>query len=98
MIYYERPDVEGPKLCSYKKVSINADTTSSLHELLLTALGPKNDVKKVRHLFLVGQTRIHVDSVDGLGNFLELEVIIKIRERYQRLLKAVFYVFTYRLF
>lgn len=92
MIYYERPDVEGPKLCSYKKVSLNADTTSPLHELLLAALGPKTDVKKVRHLFLVGQTRIHIDSVDGLGNFLELEVKLNITEALNKDFKKDFFV------
>ena len=32
-------------------------------------------VKKRRWLFMVGQTRVHVDSVEGLGDFVELEVM-----------------------
>lgn len=43
---------------------------SSLSE----AIGVLGVVKKTRQLFIVEQTRIHLDRVDGLGNFVELEV------------------------
>jgi len=33
-------------------------------------------VKKRGRLFMVGQTRLHLDKVDGLGDFLEIEVIL----------------------
>lgn len=33
-------------------------------------------MKKTRYLFLYGQTRIHVDDVEGLGTYMELEVCL----------------------
>lgn len=45
-----------------------------MNALLTEALGQNGIVKKVRRLFLVEQTRIHVDNVEGLGDFMELEV------------------------
>ena len=41
------------------------------------ALGVGITVTKCRFLYLVGQTRIHLDEVEGLGAFLELEVVLK---------------------
>ncbi len=33
-------------------------------------------VKKTRWLYIVGQTRVHCDRVEGLGDFAELEVCL----------------------
>ena len=45
-----------------------------MQDTLSKALGIKGIVKKTRTLYMVGQTRVHVDQVEGLGNFMELEV------------------------
>lgn len=76
MIYYERPDVEGPKLCNYSKVHLSSEGRKNLREVLTQSNGILGTVEKTRHLYMVGQTRIHIDRVLGLGNFMELEVLI----------------------
>uniref|UniRef100_A0A8C3H8J1 CYTH domain-containing protein n=1 Tax=Chrysemys picta bellii TaxID=8478 RepID=A0A8C3H8J1_CHRPI len=44
--------------------------------VLSQALGVQGVVKKERRLYVVGQTRVHLDRVEGLGDFLELEVVL----------------------
>jgi len=71
---YKRPDVPGPKLSTYDKVALNSDIAKSLEDILSRSVGVLGVVKKTRLLYITGQTRIHIDKVDGLGNFIELEV------------------------
>ena len=45
-------------------------------ESFYLACGQAGRVRKHRTLFLVGRTRVHLDKVEGLGHFLELEVVL----------------------
>ena len=74
LIFYQRPDQEGPKTSHYS-LAPTSDPTGLRH-VLAAAYGEKAVVRKTRHLFLVGRTRIHLDRVEGLGDFLELEVVL----------------------
>ncbi|XP_011862877.1 PREDICTED: uncharacterized protein LOC105559300 [Vollenhovia emeryi] len=77
LISYKRPDVTGPKLSTYELVEINPDMVKLVTENLSRSNGVLGVVKKTRLLFKVGQTRIHIDQVDGLGSYLELEVVMQ---------------------
>ncbi|KAM6094816.1 uncharacterized protein VSU04_005926 [Chlamydotis macqueenii] len=74
LIFYDRPDTTGPKLSSFSITP--TDDPDGLEAVLAQALGVLGTVRKERLLFLVGQTRLHLDSVEGLGHFLELEVVL----------------------
>ncbi len=75
LIAYERPDTAGPKTSSYFITPV--PDPDSLRETLSRALSLAGRVIKRRTLFLVGATRIHLDEVEGLGDHLELEVVLR---------------------
>jgi len=72
LIYYRRPDQQGPKESFY--IVSRTSTPDALRESLALSNGVIGRVKKQRTLFLAGRTRIHLDRVENLGDFLELEV------------------------
>jgi len=57
-----------------------SDDGNSLKAVLEKAYGIRSIVKKVRILYLAGRTRIHFDNVEGLGQFIELEVVLNKQE------------------
>ncbi|XP_053800231.1 uncharacterized protein LOC128788915 [Vidua chalybeata] len=75
LIFYERPDSAGPKLSRFS-ITPTADP-EGLQAVLSQSLGVLGTVRKERLLFLLGQTRLHLDRVQGLGDFLELEVVLR---------------------
>jgi predicted adenylyl cyclase CyaB len=75
LIYYERPDDAGPKTSAYRLVTTTEP--DRLREVLAAAYGIGGVVRKRRTLRLVGRTRVHLDEVEGLGTFLELEVVLR---------------------
>ena len=75
LIHYQRADTAGPKLSDY--VRVPTSEPAALREALGRAQGVLGRVRKIRWLLLAGPTRIHLDRVEGLGDFLELEVVLR---------------------
>jgi predicted adenylyl cyclase CyaB len=75
LIFYRRTDEHGPNESYYVRSPTAAPDT--LRKTLALAYGEVGRVRKRRTLFLVGRTRIHLDIVEGLGHFLELEVVLR---------------------
>ena len=74
LIFYQRSDQMGPKLSMYEWV--DTDQPHQLKAVLEAGYGIRSTVRKTRHLYKVGRTRIHIDDVESLGDFLELEVVL----------------------
>jgi adenylate cyclase class IV len=75
LIYYLRDDTAGPKESSY--LCIPVPDQEATRRMLGTIHGQRGIIRKTRWLYLAGQTRIHLDRVDRLGDFLELEVVLR---------------------
>lgn len=74
LIFYRRVDEAGPKESYYFRSP--ASSPDTLRDALTLAYGQAGRVRKRRTLFLVGRTRLHLDRVSHLGDFLELEVVL----------------------
>ena len=75
LIAYERLDATGPKTSDYVITPV-ADP-DSLRATLTLALGLGARLVKARTLVHVGRTRVHLDRIEGLGDHLELEVVLR---------------------
>jgi predicted adenylyl cyclase CyaB len=75
LILYHRSDVAGPKTSNYT-IAPTSDP-AALRAILTTVFGVVGVVRKRRRLYRIGQTRVHLDDVEGLGQFVELEVVLR---------------------
>jgi homotetrameric cytidine deaminase len=89
LIAYRRPNDEQARVSEYLRVGVPDGT--ALKGALDAAYGTKIVVAKTRRLLLWENVRIHLDAVEGLGSYLELEGLVQdeddgpARERVERL-------------
>ena len=95
LVIYLRPDERGPCRADYEVIPVRPDGRT--RELFEEVFGIDVVVEKKRHLFVLENTRIHLDQVARLGSFLELEAVhahgdegalAASREHVERLLEA----------
>lgn len=75
LIAYRRQLGDDPRPSDIRLTRLHS--AADLGETLGHALGVLVVVDKTRQLYFRGQTRIHLDRVDRLGAFLELEVVLE---------------------
>ena len=75
LIYYERSDLAESRYSNYQICDI--PEPMAFKQIATTALGVRTVVEKRRELWIFGNTRIHLDEVKNLGQFVELETVIR---------------------
>ena len=75
LIHYHRGDIAGPETSHYTIAQTTAP--EALKAILTSILGVVGVVRKRRWLYRVRQTRVHLDEVEGLCEFVELEVVLR---------------------
>ncbi|MDX2128147.1 MAG: class IV adenylate cyclase [Chloroherpetonaceae bacterium] len=78
LIFYVRENSPQSKLSTYWRSPLQ--DFASMEQILTELHGKLGEVSKAREVYLFKNTRIHLDQVAGLGDFLELEVVLKPEE------------------
>lgn len=74
-IYYHRANQAAARVSNYWRAEVaNAADTIALFERVVPKIG---SVRKQRRLYLHETTRLHLDHVEKLGDYLEIEVVLK---------------------
>ena len=76
LIEYQRPDLAGIRTSSYRLVP-TPDARGLRDILKKLGANVAGEVRKRRLLYMVGQTRVHIDRVEGLGDFIEFEDVLR---------------------
>jgi adenylate cyclase class IV len=75
LIGYQRIDHDAPRWSRYSRVELLPEASPAVLQSLELALGVASVVRKRREAATLRRTRIHLDEVDGLGSFVELETV-----------------------
>lgn len=75
LIFYDRENKKGPK--HSKVILFNTPKDSLLESILRNAYGVLVEVKKKREIYFIDNVKFHIDEVEFLGNFVEIEAIDK---------------------
>jgi len=74
LIHYRRSESDSLQLSAYEIVPVAEPERTRV--MLAAALGVIAEVRKERTLLMRDNVRLHLDRVEGLGNFGEIEAVI----------------------
>lgn len=75
LIFYNREDLSGPKQSDFDLAEI--ENGDAIRSILTKAIGVRIVIQKNREIFYIENVKFHLDSLEGLGNFVEIEATNK---------------------
>ncbi|MFX0122115.1 MAG: class IV adenylate cyclase [Candidatus Hodarchaeota archaeon] len=75
LIYYSRKDTKEPKQSDVTLFPVDSDSSALLKEILIKSLGILVIVSKQRRIYFIDNIKFHIDIVEELGSFVEVEAI-----------------------
>jgi predicted adenylyl cyclase CyaB len=85
LIYYDRNNDAGPRLSNFQLVKI--PDAEGLKKILSDSLGVKIAVRKKREIYYIKNVKFHIDEVEELGSFVEIEAGNMIADKTQEELR-----------
>ena len=77
LIFYNRPNDAGPKRADVSLFRTDTPGGAQLHETLTGALDTLVVVDKQREIYFIDNVKFHIDNIEGLGSFVEIEALDK---------------------
>ena len=75
LIFYNRTNIPGPKQSEFELLPVDAG--DELRSILSNSIGVMVSVRKSREIYYIQNVKFHIDSLDGLGQFVEIEAMDK---------------------
>ncbi len=84
-IFYDRQDRAAPRMSNFTIYS----EAAAQERFGATPLPELVTVKKKRQVYMIGNVRIHLDQVQGLGKFIEFEALVSQSQSVQKCHAAI---------
>lgn len=78
LIFYDRPNTLEAKVSNY--ALFKRESLDDLHPVLSQALGELVTVDKLREIYFIQNAKIHLDKIEALGEFVEIEIIDEVEK------------------
>lgn len=77
IVQYNRPDTDGMRHCEYRieKYAPGDPALENIRTILAATIGVLVTVVKIRDIHFIGNAKFHLDRVEDLGDFFEIEII-----------------------